>query len=202
MTIISVDPIRDLETIKAIRKVLKKQSLRNEFLFIFGINVGLRIGDILKIRVQDICLNNESIKEYVKIKEQKTGKHKRFYLGGIVKETAQIYINQTAPAMEDFLFKSRKGKNQPISRTQAYRILNNAAFSIGLVQRNENGNIIYGEIGTHTLRKTFGYHAYKNGVDIVLLQDILNHSSPSTTLKYIGFTEEQKQAVYLNSNLG
>lgn len=143
-----------------------------------------------------------SIKKYVTIREQKTGKSKRFYLGNIVKEATATYIQLTRPSLDDYLFKSRKGDNRPISRTQAYRIINDAAQKTGLVERDNSGKIIYGEIGTHTLRKTFGYHAYKSGVDIVLLQDIFNHSSPAMTLKYIGFTEDQKQAVYLNSNLG
>jgi integrase len=59
-----------------------------------------------------------------------------------------------------------------------------------------------GEIGTHTLRKTFGYHAYQNGSSLELLMDIFNHSSKSQTLRYIGITEEQKKEVYLQSNLG
>jgi integrase len=85
---------------------------------------------------------------------------------------------------------------------QAYRIINQAAEMVGLVVRDHQERIVKGEIGTHTLRKTFGYHAYKNGTDIVLLQDIFNHSSPSTTLRYIGITEDDKQEVYLSSNLG
>ena len=78
---------------------------------------------------------------------------------------------------EDYVFRSRKGGG-PISRQQAYRIINAAARSVGIKDK----------IGTHTLRKTFGYHAYKAGVDITLLQSIFNHSAPSTTLRYIGIT--------------
>jgi integrase len=102
-----------------------------------------------------------------------------------------------------YVFRSRKGANSPITRQQAYRILNYAAESIGLIERSENTNIIIsGEIGTHTLRKTFGYHAYQNGISLELLMDIFNHSSKSQTLRYIGITEEQKKEVYLQSNLG
>ncbi|MCB2294485.1 tyrosine-type recombinase/integrase [Clostridium algoriphilum] len=57
-------------------------------------------------------------------------------------------------------------------------------------------------MGTHTLRKTFGYHAYQNGSSLELLMDIFNHSSKAQTLRYIGITEEQKKEVYLQSNLG
>jgi integrase len=103
---------------------------------------------------------------------------------------------------DEFLFKSRKGCNHPISRQQAYRILNGAAEALGLVERDPQGRIANGEIGTHTLRKTFGYHAYQSGVSLELLMEIFNHASKTQTLRYIGITEEQKKEVYLQSNLG
>ncbi len=81
----------------------------------------------------------------------------------------------------EYLFKSREGVNKPISRSAAYKILNKAALAVGL---EEN-------IGTHTLRKTFGYHFYKQTKDVALLQEILNHSSPKITLRYIGINQDQ-----------
>jgi len=199
----TVEPIRNLEVIKQLRAVLKNQSTRNELLFILGINVGLRIGDILKLKIGDVVKPNKVPRDYVIIKEEKTDKTKKLYLGEIVKETILNLMHEN-PNFEtdDYLFKSRKGENQPITRQQAYRILNSAAASLGLVERDEAGVIIMGEIGTHTLRKTFGYHAYQSGVSLELLMQIFNHSSKSQTLKYIGITEEEKKGVYLNSNLG
>lgn len=61
---------------------------------------------------------------------------------------------------------------------------------------------LHGEIGTHTLRKTFGYHSFQNGTSLELLMDLFNHSSKTQTLRYIGITEDQKKEVYLKSNLG
>jgi integrase len=81
------------------------------------------------------------------------------------------------------LIASRKGKNQPITRVQAYRILNDTAAWLNL-----------SEIGTHTMRKTFGYWHYKQHKDIAILQDIFNHSAPSITLKYIGITQDAKDS--------
>jgi len=92
---------------------------------------------------------------------------------------------------ERFLFSSRKGNNRPISRVQAYRIINEACRIAK----------IKGSIGTHTLRKTFGYWAYKQGIDITLLMRIFNHSSPAITLRYIGITQEEINEVYINLNL-
>jgi integrase len=90
------------------------------------------------------------------------------------------------------LFKSRKGANKAISRVQAYRIINRAAKKVGLE------NI---RIGTHSMRKTFGYHAYNNGTPLERLQIIFNHSSPNETLGYIGITQENIDEVYININL-
>ena len=80
---------------------------------------------------------------------------------------------------EQWLFKSQKGESA-ISRIQAYRIIKNASVKVGLHER----------IGTHSLRKTFGYHFYKKTKDIALLQTILNHSHPNITMRYIGITQE------------
>ena len=200
----SVEPIRNIKVIKNMRSVLKAQSTRNELLFILGINVGLRISDILKLNTEDIIKHNgKTVKDYVTITEKKTGKTKKFYIGEIVKKVVEAYIKENPDAqMNSYLFKSRKGSNRPISRQQAYRIINSAAEALDLIERNDNGVIISGEIGTHTLRKTFGYHAFQNGTSLELLMDIFNHSSKTQTLRYIGITEEQKKEVYLHSNLG
>lgn len=200
-----VEPIRDIKIIKNIRTVLKGQSVRNELLFILGINVGLRISDILKLKLSDLVKpNRKTVKEYVTIIEKKTSKTKKFYLGDIVVKLIENYLKEYSELdLDSYVFKSRKGTNSPITRQQAYRILNDAAEVVGIIERDPNtGIIISGEIGTHTLRKTFGYHAYQNGTSLELLMDIFNHSSKSQTLRYIGITEEQKKEVYMQSNLG
>lgn len=200
----TVEPIRDNKTIKNMRAVLKSQSTRNELLFILGINVGLRISDILKLKVRDLTKSNtKAPKDYVIITEIKTRKIKKFYIGDIVKKVIENYMKENNnPGFDTYIFLSKKGINRPITRQQAYRIINNAAELLGLVERNDKGNLIHGEIGTHTLRKTFGYHSFQNGTSLELLMDLFNHSSKTQTLRYIGITEDQKKEVYLKSNLG
>ena len=199
----TVEPIRDVKTIKNMRAILKGQCTRNELLFILGINVGLRISDILKLTFDDLTDPNFKVKEYVIIKEKKTDKTKKFYIGPIVKKLIENYIDESEDVtMDTYVFRSKKGTNKPISRQHAWYILNEAAESIGLVKKDKDGRIISGEIGTHTMRKTFGYHAFNNGTSLELLMDIFNHSSKAQTLRYIGITEDQKKEVYLTSNLG
>ena len=70
--------------------------------------------------------------------------------------------------------------NEPITRIQAYRIITEACLKAGITCK----------IGTHTLRKTFGYHFYQEKKDIALLQTIFNHSTPSVTMRYIGINQD------------
>ena len=80
----------------------------------------------------------------------------------------------------DYLFKGRNGENKPISRVMAYMIINQACKKAHITDN----------VGTHTLRKTFGYHHYQTFHDVAILQYLLNHSSPSITLRYIGITQD------------
>lgn len=167
-----VQPIRDKGLIEKFKTELLKQGYRDYMLFVIGINTGLRISDILKLKVSDV-----KDKSHITIKETKTSKDKRFLINSRLREDTDKYIE----GMEDseYLFQSRKGTNKPISRIQAYRILNKVADKLGIE-----------EIGTHTLRKTFGYWHYKQNKDVALLQELFNHSAPSITLKYIGINQD------------
>lgn len=166
-----VQPIKDKRDIERMKQSLNGRDL---LLFILGINTNLRISDLLRLTREDIVDNA------IILVESKTGKTKRIHLGDNT-------IAQIKPLLPESgtLFPSRKG-GKPISRQQAWRTLNAAAERAGL-------NI---EFGTHSLRKTFAYHAYKQGVDLALLMRILNHSSQRETLRYIGIETEDITNVY------
>ena len=187
-----VQPIRDKNKIEAMKKVLKGKSYRDYCFFLLGINSGLRISDLLNLKVSDVLDKKGKVKDRVTIREKKTGKLKNFPFGCNVKKALADYIKQnklyTTPDMP--LFPSRKG-NKPITRQHAHRILNEAARAVGI---DDN-------IGTHTLRKTFGYHAYQKGMDIILIQETLNHSAPSVTKRYLGVTQDDVDQVYMTVDL-
>ena len=178
-----VQPIREIEKINEMITELKKSGTRDYMLFYLGIKTGLRISDILELKVSDV-----KNKTHVSIYEKKTGKQKRFKLHNGLKEEMQQLISNMND--DEYLFQSRKGDNKPISRVQAYRILNKASENIGL-----------DEIGTHTLRKTFGYHFYQKYKDVALLQELFNHSSPSVTLRYIGINQDMMDNAIDDFNL-
>ncbi|MEX3625785.1 site-specific integrase [Viridibacillus arvi] len=172
-----VQPIRDLDKVDEIYEWLSERSVRNALLFVFGIYTGLRISDLLPLRVKDV-----RGKKHVMIQENKTGNTKRFLIPRDLRELIEEYI-QDKPGKE-FLFKSRQGKNRPIVRQRAYEILKEAAVACGIK-----------EIGTHSMRKTYGYHAYKDSKDIALLQTVFGHSKESITLRYIGVTQDRQDEV-------
>ncbi len=179
-----VEPIRSKEQINAIKHYLKNHNLRNYLLFVLGINSGLRISDLLSLKVDDVKEIDRII-----LRERKTGKSKDFPLSDACKDAIEEYLKDTNIG-NNWLFKSKKG-DRPITRIQAYRVINKAARMIGIKEA----------IGTHTLRKTFGYWAYKNGADITQIQKLLNHSTPNITLAYIGITKESLDNIYKNLNL-
>ncbi|MFC0417917.1 site-specific integrase [Cytobacillus solani] len=167
----TVQPIRDIAMIAAMKDVLMKQHYRNYFLFVLGINTGLRISDLLALRVGDV-----RGKSHIIITEQKTGKLKRFKINNELQQhISKFTINKNTAT---YLFQSRRGQDR-IHRVQAWKILNAAAQEVGL-----------SEIGTHTLRKTFGYHFYQKYKDVAVLQQIFNHSSPAVTMRYIGINQD------------
>jgi site-specific recombinase XerD len=191
----TVQPIRDLNKIKEIKNILlgdQRNGRRNHLLFVLGINSGLRISDLLQLKYKDILDSNFNIKRVIIIKEKKTGKTKYFPINKSLTDAIKMYIEDLETINNNnFIFISKRNKKRPITRVQAWCILKNAAQKAGITE----------PIGTHSLRKTFGYHAYQTGVDITLLQNIFNHSAPDITLRYIGITQDEMNNVYINLNL-
>jgi integrase len=185
-----VDPIKDMEKILEMKTVLRSRGERDALLFTMGINTALRISDLLSLALGDVIDGQRQIANIVVLKERKTGKTKRFPLNASVKKAILAYIAlRPAAGLLEPLFTSRRGGR--LSRWQARRILKEAGASIGLEK-----------IGTHSLRKTFGYHVYKKtGGDIGLVQKLLNHSTSENTLRYIGIDREAMDNIYMELNL-
>ncbi|GHV48205.1 site-specific integrase [Synergistales bacterium] len=194
----TVNPIREIRKIEDIKKLIGNK--RNLLLFVMGINTALRISDLLRLTLGDVVNGQGQIRPAIALKEKKTGKTKEFPLNTAIKQAIKDYLDdrrsnarldeQKKTAPDSPLFLSRKG-NRAISREQAWEILHSLGERVGL-----------SKIGTHSLRKTFGYQVYqRSGKDIGLVQKLLNHSSSGDTLRYIGITREQLDAAYLELNL-
>jgi integrase len=194
----AVQPIRDKKKIQSMKKILRGQNLRDELLFTLGINIHLRISDLLDFRIGDVIDDRgRVIDSYIERKEKKTGKTKTLKLNPKLRRLIEEYIKEERPgaAEDEFLFRSRKRNGQgdyALTRIQAYRIIQKAARDVGIQDR----------IGTHTMRKTFGYHAIRDGIATAqILQQLYNHSSERETLIYIGITQDEMDEVMLSVDL-
>ena len=173
----TVEPIRKKYDLKKIESVLFKQNSRDLLIFILGTNCGLRISDILNLNVKDV-----KDKVFIEITEQKTGKFKKFPINSKLKPILDDFTKDKF--LDEPLFKTRFDNR--MDRYYAYHMLKDACKKAR----------IHEKIGTHTLRKTFGYHHYKRFKDVAMLQKMFNHSSPEITLRYIGINQEQMEKSY------
>lgn len=159
---------------------------RNYALIILGLNTALRISDILNLRVSDVWdFKRNQFKRHIEVIESKTGKQASIYINKEVRQAlAQSALRQKKEG--DYLFTSHKYKDMPLSRSQAYRIVKQAAIYAGMPEH----------ISCHSMRKTFGYHAWKQNVPPAMLMDIYNHSSYQITRRYLGIDQDDKDQVF------
>jgi integrase len=136
-----------------------------------GVNTGLRGSDLLKLRVDQVRGRSS-----IYLRETKTNKERTIPILKHVKLEIENYLQHIKG--QKYLFQPRYA-NKPLSRFRAYKILKKVEEKFNLCS-----------LGTHTLRKTFGYHFYKNNNDIATLMLIFNHSTEAMTLKYIGVSQE------------
>lgn len=192
----TTQPIKTAELLQDFKEYYRKEhpNPRNYALCILGLNTALRISDILLLKWENVYdFQKEKYYSHISVKEQKTGKTSRIAVNHTITEVLTEYYaaNKAIPSAEDYLFQSRKGINRPLGRSQAFRIIKEAACGIGM---NQN-------ISCHSLRKTFGYHAWRQGTPPALLMDIYNHSSYRITRHYLGIDQDDRDTVFLNISL-
>ena len=178
-----VEPIRNKVDIQRIIDYFRANNKEKyAVLFTLGVNSGLRVSDLLGFKVKDVY-NKTSIM----LREQKTGKGKIFPLKDELQTLLNDFCKDRNP--NEWLFTGRHGLK--LDRIIVYKTIVQACKDL-----NINANV-----GTHTMRKTFGYHHYKQVHDIALLQTIFNHYSPVVTKRYIGITQDEINESYLCLNL-
>ncbi|MGX2946975.1 tyrosine-type recombinase/integrase [Enterococcus alishanensis] len=188
----TVSPIRDKKKIEDMKKILLSTPYgeRNLLIFSIGINTAYRISDLRQLKLSDVLEVSRGrivVKDRLDMKEQKTSKQNSVFISNKLKKLILDFVQSEFPKeisdrdFDVFLFQSRNGQNQPLSRQSFWRIIHTAAETIHLKN-----------IGPHSMRKTFGYFLYKQGTRIEIIQSLLNHSSQRETLRYIGITQEDK----------
>ena len=189
----TTQPIRDREALQKFKNyyLLNEANYRNYALIITGLNTALRISDILRL-TWNAVFDGDRIREHIELKEQKTGKTNRILLNRELRPVLTCLRAQSQHCDKDsFLFVSHRRAENPLSRYQAYRIIRHAARMTGL---GDN-------ISCHSLRKTFGYYAWKQGIPPAMLMCIFNHSSFQVTRRYLCIDQDDKDAVFSNIKL-
>mgnify|MGYP002508566373 CR=1 FL=1 len=189
-------PIKDKDVLEEFKNYyLKKENYRNYLLIVIGLNTALRISDILPLKWSDVYnFSDGRFKSHLELNEQKTGKHSVIALNSAAVSALRClmeHLPSSKCCRETYIFASQKTENKPIGRVQAYRIIKKAASQTGLEEH----------ISCHSLRKTFGYFAYKSGTDSVMLMEIYNHSSFRVTQRYLGIRQDERDAVFMKVNL-
>ena len=181
---IRVEPIKRLKDIKAIKKMLAGRP-RDLALFVLGINTNLRASDLLRIKVAQV----KGLKpgDEIEIKEKKTGKLRRITLNKAAVTAIQAALKATAYADGDYLFKSAKGP--VLTVPSVHRLVKGWCRDINLK----------GNYGSHTLRKTWGYHQRVTfGVGLPELMVAFNHSTQRQTLDYLCVQPDEIRSIYEN----
>lgn len=189
----TTQPIRDTEHLQLFKSYYKdiKPNPRNYLLLIAGLNTALRITDILNLQWKDLYnFEEQRVKEYLYVKEKKTGKNNQIAINNHLRDAIIAFIDDKQKE-NDYVFCSPRNTMTPICRQQAFRIIKEAASYAG---ESEN-------ISCHSLRKTFGYYAWKQGVPPVILMNIFNHSSFQITKRYLGIEQDDKDMVFMNINI-
>lgn len=192
----TAQPIRSEQELKDFMNFYEQVQYhpRNQLLLTMGLNTALRISDLLSLQWKQVYdLENRSVREHLLLVEAKTGKASNIYLNEKITVQLQKYYRFLASGRsfeisgDAYLFCGKDA--DPISRVQAYRIIRKAAENSGLS----------GVISPHSLRKTFGYYAWKQGVPPVLLMEIYHHSSFDITKRYLGIEQDDRDEVFLQN---
>jgi integrase len=163
------EPIRRAEDLARMDDYLGRHNRRDQMIWRTGTNTGLRISDLRLLRKRDVQGT------HIVIRMSKVGRMVRVPINPTLKRWLQSYIAQLDD--NDFLFQSREGWNKPVTRSRCYQVLRQAAEACGLER-----------IGTHSLRKTFGWWLYQETGDIALCMELFGHENEAETLRYIGIT--------------
>lgn len=162
---------------------------RNYALLALGLHTALRVSDLLSLHWSDVYdFSRKCYKEHLFIQEKKTGKHTVIALNTQAAEAlARLKQTRKNADEDDYIFTKSTDYTLPLCRSQAYRIVKRAAEE----------SLHKEHISCHSLRKTFGYQAWKQGAQPALLMDIYNHSSYGVTKKYLGIEQDERDSLFL-----
>lgn len=191
----TTQPIRTNDEIQGLKDYfLAKGETRNYVLVTMGLNTALRISDLLELTWKDVWnFSRDCFRQHIMLTEHKTKKNQAVYLNRSCIDALQYLKKELSEeiAPDLYIFQSRVGNNQHIGRNRAYVLIKEAWRDLGYE----------GNVSCHSLRKTFGYHAWKDGVSPAVIMNIYNHSSMEITKRYLAIEQDDKDDVYRRMEL-
>ena len=187
----ATEPIRSKEQLKELADYfLSRGQLRTYTLILMGTYTVLRISDLLRLKWSDVYdEKRQAFRTHITIIEKKTRKERTIALNPqVIGALKQCYLHRRG----DYIFANNRKEPKAISRIQAWRIIHAAVVELGIM----------GKIACHSLRKTWGYHAWTSGaVSPVVIMEIYNHSDFKITKRYLGVTQDDLDKAYLEMEL-
>lgn len=201
------DPVKDKQDVQRMADYFKERGqMKYYLLWTLGVNVGLRISDLLTLKVGDIIDKDGNFKELELVEKKtkntrKTLKTRKIHLNRSCRKAFMLCYEGKQINLDDYLFKNDSSNsprnNKPQSSQSVDQTLKKAARALG----------IPGNVSTHTLRKTFVYHCITSAPEsrrarmLEVMQEILGHRDQRTTLRYAGITDDERIDVYGSLNL-
>lgn len=192
-----VEPIRDRKKISHIKNLLRgEQRWRDLLLFTVGINSALRVSDLLSLRMGDFVDEAGEIRLRFWLREAKRNKRQEVIINSSIQDALEEYLlayPDVALNAEHVVFFNTRSQDyhRAITREMVWHVITDVCKAVGL----------RGNYGTHSLRKTWGYHARLNGVELALIMHKLNHNNLAYTKRYLGITDDELEAVVRKLNL-
>lgn len=180
---IKTEPIRSLEDVARVREIAARRPM-DAALFAIGVNTNLRASDILRLKVGQV--RNIPPGGEIEIREKKTRKIRRITLN-----------RNVVAAVQNLLASKEMDDDQPLFTGQR------GAWCVPYVSQKVKGWCreanLRGNYGSHSLRKTWGYHQRVTfGQSLPLLMECFNHSTQRQTLDYLCIQDEEVRSVYMN----
>lgn len=187
----ATEPIRNKKQLKELAQYyLERGQLRNYTMIIMGVYTVLRISDLLRLKWSDVYDEEKgAFRDHVDVTEKKTGKTKTIALNKQILGALRLCLPHRRG---EFIFASNRKTQKAISRVQAWRIIHAAVVAVG----------IKGKVSCHSLRKSWGYHAWKDRkISPVIIMAIYNHSNFEVTKRYLGVEQDDLDEAYLKMEL-
>lgn len=165
--------VNEVEGLIAALDLSRPENTRNKAMLETLYSCGLRVSELINLRLSDLFLDDE----FVKI-TGKGNKERLVPIGQTAIRSIQIYRNQVrnhvliAKGNEDYIFLNKRGSK--LSRTTVFTLIKDLALQIGLKKN----------ISPHTFRHSFATHLIEGGADLRAVQEMLGHESITTTEIY------------------